>query len=183
MGEFYLPIDHCQLDIDGNVPRTEPAPVGHLKALYRLIIPKNFRRSAYRMRRGINVEYPAQITQGCDGAKAIFEVNGLKEHLRVKDLSCESKYLNEFLKTLRPNDVFWDIGAYVGLWSLLAAKKNRTVQVHSFEPEPECFQALEHNLTLNCLNGQVGIMPIAISDRTGLTKLRSSGREGQCASL
>ena len=183
MGEYYLPVENCQLGIDGNVPRVESAPVRHAKSLYRKIIPENFRRLTYRMRRGINVEYPTQITQGCDGVKAIFEVNGLKEHLRVKDISCESKYLKEGLELIKPGDIFWEIGAYAGVWSLLAAKKNPTVQVYSFEPEPECFQALKHNLNLNRLNGQVAAMKMAISDGTLLTDLRSSGREGQCASL
>src|SRR3989344_6226313 len=183
MGEYYLPVENCQLGIDGNVPRVESAPVRHAKSLYRKIIPENFRRLTYRMRRGINVEYPTQITQGCDGVKAIFEVNGLKEHLRVKDISCESKYLKEGLELIKRGDIFWDIGAYAGVWSLLAAKKNPAVEVYSFEPEPECFQALKHNVEFNRLNGRVKTIPIAISDSFQPASLACSGREGQCASL
>lgn len=84
---------------------------------------------------------------------------------------------------LKPNEVFWDVGAYVGVWSLLAAKKNPSVEIYSFEPEPECFAALRHNLGLNHLNSRIKALPIALDKSSRPASLSSNGREGKCASL
>lgn len=42
---------------------------------------------------------------------------------------------------LRPGEVFWDIGANQGLWSILLA--GRGVEAHAFEPTPATFAAQE----------------------------------------
>jgi FkbM family methyltransferase len=73
-------------------------------------------------------------------------------------------YLNLFL---RPGMVFFDIGAHVGTYTLLAA---RTVgaqgEVHSFEPNPGVFGLLEENVRLNALRN-VQLQRAAVSDKVG----------------
>ena len=66
------------------------------------------------------------------------------------------------LHLLRPEDVFYDIGANVGCYSVLVAG-GTGAQVTAFEPVPETFRKLSANVRLNaledlvrCLNKGVG---------------------------
>lgn len=58
--------------------------------------------------------------------------------------------------------VIFDVGAYVGFYSVLAAHLNPSAAVHAFEPLPTVFKRLERNVALNrlpnvtCLNAAVG---------------------------
>ena len=60
------------------------------------------------------------------------------------------KELEDLLKKmLRSNDVFIDIGANIGYFSLLVANNSPTVKVISFEPVADLFQKMNDNITLN----------------------------------
>lgn len=52
-------------------------------------------------------------------------------------------------KMLRPGDVFLDIGANVGYFSLLAAAIQPRCRIFSFEPVKDLFEKLEQNIFLN----------------------------------
>jgi FkbM family methyltransferase len=53
---------------------------------------------------------------------------------------------------LKPGMTFVDVGAHVGQYSLLASGLvGREGAVHSFEPEPETFALLQHNVRINGL--------------------------------
>lgn len=68
---------------------------------------------------------------------------------------------------IKPGDVVVDIGANIGLWVMGAALKAAPEgNVHAFEPMPENFVRLEHNLTLNGLDSVV-CRQLALSDRCG----------------
>ncbi len=76
--------------------------------------------------------------------------------------------VHHFLReTLRPGDVFFDVGAYMGEYSLLAA---RLVQpngrVYAFEPDPVARRLLERNLARNGA-ANVVVIPSALMDRAG----------------
>ena len=43
----------------------------------------------------------------------------------------------------------FDVGANVGVYSLLASKTNNEAEIHAFEPTPEIYQALQQNIRLN----------------------------------
>ena len=45
--------------------------------------------------------------------------------------------------------VIFDVGANVGIYSLLASSANRTASIHAFEPTPEMFRALSENIRRN----------------------------------
>src|SRR6188474_2838116 len=47
-------------------------------------------------------------------------------------------------RTLRPDDVFWDVGANVGAISLVAARLCR--RVVAFEPDPRSVEQLRRNI-------------------------------------
>jgi FkbM family methyltransferase len=52
-------------------------------------------------------------------------------------------------KILKANDVFFDIGANIGYFSLFAANHSPSAKIISFEPANEIFQKLSENISIN----------------------------------
>ncbi|MEA5474684.1 FkbM family methyltransferase [Synechococcus sp. CCY9201] len=77
---------------------------------------------------------------------------------------------------LRPGDLCADIGANVGVYSLLLARHAGGTNVHSFECLPSNVAKLRANLTLNALEGPDGVRlhAVALADRDGLVLLNPS---------
>ena len=72
---------------------------------------------------------------------------------------------------LHPGDVFYDIGANIGFFSVIAAQLvGPKGQVYAFEPVPDNISLLEHNLALNGFR-QAQVLQYAISNRTGKGEL------------
>ena len=68
-------------------------------------------------------------------------------------------------RTLNPGDVFLDIGANIGWYTLLAARLvGETGKVFAFEPEPANFALLQRNVALNGYHN-VELVQKAVSDR------------------
>ena len=75
-------------------------------------------------------------------------------------------------RSLRPADVFWDIGANVGGYSLIAASLGRdSARVVAVEPAPANYAALCDNVALNELEASITPLPLLLAERTGLTTL------------
>ena len=65
---------------------------------------------------------------------------------------------------LRPGDVFIDVGANIGLWTLVAATAvGPSGRVFSFEPNPTTFERLSENIKLNGKASRVEAFPKAVS--------------------
>jgi FkbM family methyltransferase len=79
---------------------------------------------------------------------------------------------------LKPGSVFFDIGANIGYFSLIAGKEvGCTGEVHAFEPSPEEFVRLTNNVQLNGFD-MVRLNHFALSDRPGkvfITQTRGAG--------
>ena len=75
-----------------------------------------------------------------------------------------------FIKdNLKSDDVFWDVGANVGAYSLLAAKiRSRDVQVIAFEPYIPTFAHLWDNIALNECHTRITPLCCALSDHTNI---------------
>ena len=80
------------------------------------------------------------------------------------------------LHCLRPGDVFVDVGANVGLYSIYAAKK-KNLQVIAFEPSVFNLELLARNLFLNDLQDHVTIAPFALSDGLGTSVMHMTTTE------
>lgn len=85
--------------------------------------------------------------------------------------------MNFLLRYLQPQDSFLDIGANVGIYTLLAASKIKSGAIYSFEVLPKNYARLEENLKLNQFN-QVKTYAVAISDSTGTIALNLA--DGDC---
>lgn len=66
---------------------------------------------------------------------------------------------------VRPGTVFYDVGAHVGFYSLLASALVGSGKVFAFEPVPRNLGYLREHLALNCI-ANVDVLPLAVSDRT-----------------
>ena len=74
----------------------------------------------------------------------------------------EQDVLSDFLPRLSPEDVLWDVGANVGLYSCFAG--NLGVEVISFEPDNLTRSSLEDNIHLNDINATV--LPYGLDDKS-----------------
>lgn len=73
-------------------------------------------------------------------------------------------------RAVRPGMTVLDIGANIGIYTLLCAKQvGARGMVHSFEPTPATFARLERNVALNRL-ANVRINQVALSDQEGVTE-------------
>lgn len=73
----------------------------------------------------------------------------------------------EFIRTVRPADVVYDVGANVGFYTLLASTLvGSEGRVYSFEPLPRNLALLKRHVQLNQLKN-VEIFDGAVSDKTG----------------
>jgi len=76
----------------------------------------------------------------------------------------------EFISTHvddRPFDLFLDIGANTGFYSLLFAKKKFAKEIFAFEPDPGNRTRLNANLEANGLSEDVWVLDYALGDKTG----------------
>jgi FkbM family methyltransferase len=78
-------------------------------------------------------------------------------------------------RLLEDDDVFWDIGANVGYFTLVAATSlaNRG-QIIAFEPGKNAYARLTENISLNPY-GNIKTYPVAVSDQEGEAVLHVSG--------
>jgi len=76
-------------------------------------------------------------------------------------------------RVLEPGEVFWDVGANLGYFTLLAAARlNNSGQVAAFEPGPSAYACLTGNISANPFTN-ILTFPVAASDREGEAVLYS----------
>ncbi|MEM4068042.1 MAG: FkbM family methyltransferase [Candidatus Micrarchaeaceae archaeon] len=82
-------------------------------------------------------------------------------------LGSDEFVLTKFLiKNFRDDDVFYDIGANYGFYTLLAQELIKNGEIHSFEPNPKIFPLLEKNAKLEFYNNTY-LNNIAVSNLDG----------------
>jgi FkbM family methyltransferase len=70
------------------------------------------------------------------------------------------------LHAIRPDDLFVDIGANVGAYTILASA-TANARSYCFEPVPTTFERLRDNININRINDRVHAFNIGISDSAG----------------
>ena len=83
----------------------------------------------------------------------------------------EGQLLQRLINVIQNKDVFYDIGAHIGIISLTASifGKSKQLAVFAFEPHPETVQRLKENIVLNDVD--IKVYQIAMGDYCGQTKL------------
>jgi len=74
------------------------------------------------------------------------------------------EYTNIFLKLIKRVDTFYDIGANIGFYSLLAAMENKTIKVVGFEPAKGPLFYFKENVKINHFNN-IKVESIALSHK------------------
>lgn len=90
-------------------------------------------------------------------------------------------------REVKRGDVFYDVGANVGFYSVLAASLNSPAPVYAFEPVPTNLGYLRKHLELNRIHN-VEVIDLAISDQVGtaffeLENTRAMGRLCESGSM
>jgi len=88
-----------------------------------------------------------------------------------------------FARAIRDDSVVIDVGAYVGVFTVDAARRAPRGQVYSFEPDPATFCLLERNIEANCVSDQVIARQEAIADVGGFRPLFQHTRNDSRNSL
>src|SRR5207237_7374841 len=76
-------------------------------------------------------------------------------------------------QNLRAGDVFYDVGANVGAYALVAAALGTTAQVVAIEPASANYAALCDNIRLNGREDRIVPLPVALAEETRLQTLGS----------
>ena len=92
---------------------------------------------------------------------------------RVKTFYTKEPDTVEWIRGMKPGEVLFDIGANIGLYTMLAWKQGLTV--FAFEPEAQNFAVLNRTLALNQVGkDRVVAFPFCISDSMRVDTLRLS---------
>lgn len=83
---------------------------------------------------------------------------------RIDTLLSKEKETIEWIKNFNKDDIFFDIGANIGLYSCYAAQKG--IRTFSFEPSCLNLEILVKNININNFEDIITVSPIALSDKT-----------------
>jgi FkbM family methyltransferase len=105
-----------------------------------------------------------------EGAEVLIGVTSRAEIIsRLRPVAKEPWTVRWLERNLRPGDVFYDIGANVGSYSLIAAVLG--LRVIAFEPGYASYAALCDNILLNGRGDTITPLPVVLAERTGLATL------------
>lgn len=84
-------------------------------------------------------------------------------HYRVETFSTKEPETLLWIDSFKKDEILWDIGANIGLYSCYAAKKNNS-KVYSFEPSFLNLEIISKNIFINNLEEKVTIIPVSLSN-------------------
>ncbi len=102
------------------------------------------------------------------GSTALFKSDHGRLLWRAKSLFDEERMIIDWINGFKDDDVFYDIGANVGMYSVYSAAVHKKLRVFSFEPELNNIQVLYENLFMNGILDRCTIVPLAADSGTGL---------------
>ena len=102
-------------------------------------------------------------------ADIYLKVTTKSEHFRLRACAKEPFTIDWIHRHVGAGEVLYDIGANIGVYSLVAAKKPMgPARVFSFEASYGSIAALCTNIVLNGVTADVTPIPVALSDRTDM---------------
>lgn len=124
-----------------------------------------FSRPVLRLRdwARLQVLRKSTIRRSVGGVDTLFRRQTAAERRHfIVNFQLEAPLIHDLLNDLRAVDVFWDVGANVGLYSCFAA---HIADVVTIEPQPVNFDRLNENLALNGVSADT--LQTALSDGDG----------------
>lgn len=153
-------------------------PMPNLTTLHRRLL----RPWSTELRRFVANRFRMPVTLTADRLGEFrFRAQNATEVARTLDYGHELVSLAAFLFLLKPDDVVWDLGASVGLFTVHAAA--RCSEVVAFEPDPPTFARLKENVALNGFSGKVRFEGCAVGQEPGTLELSTDGLHGLAPSL
>lgn len=76
----------------------------------------------------------------------------------------------EWLDSLSENDILWDVGANIGIYSLYASQRKK-LKVMAFEPAAANYWLLNKNIQLNQAHDRVSAYLVALADKSKFERL------------
>jgi FkbM family methyltransferase len=133
-------------------------------------------------------KYGRQTTFGILGVNLVFDLTDLSDFIMFSSLEEGKGYepgtLSLIVKSLHPGDVFVDVGASNGFFSLIASRLvGPSGRVYSFEPNPRALARLRRNITANGDPENIEIIEAAVSDSCRRVKLYTDSSEDRLSSL
>ena len=119
-----------------------------------------------------------------EGKELLFATPNDTTRWRVNSMFTKEPITIDWLKTLTADDVLYDVGANVGIYSIFAAKVSGA-RVYAFEPESQNYAVLNRNIVLNQVGNSANAFCIALSDEAKITQLHLSSFDygGSCHSV
>jgi len=136
------------------------------KALRKLLYRNYWRRDRYRVYRRLGLDLLLNYA------------NYIDRQLIIRE-PYESRQIAHFRRQLisYPYAAVIDVGANLGLYSLIAAQSGNVADILAFEPDPRNYRQLQANLRLNRLTDRVRTFPIGLGSRDAdATFLQENGR-------
>lgn len=129
---------------------------------------------AIRIRRLLAVDKPLRIS----GTKLRFTAESWLELRRSQNVS--ETWTADWVRGLPKGAVLWDVGANIGVFTLLAAENPNVGKVVAIEPAFFNYNAILRNTLLNRMTGKVIALPVGLGAATGalafnLQNLKSGG--------
>lgn len=121
------------------------------------LLKRDSRERLFRTRRGEKYYFRADV---CSGAGYFQEM-----------------YLqNNYFKTYSPKDgdVVVDIGAHIGIFSIMVAQSKQKLKILSYEPSPALYNFLRRNIRLNVLDKGIRAVPVGVGEKEGVVKFYAS---------
>lgn len=114
------------------------------------------------------------------GCPLVLSIESRREIKRAGDFALEAALMAHLLGHVRPGDTIYDVGANIGLISLVVAlhPSGRECRIFSFEPEPRNVAELQRNIALNGVAGRVTAHAIALGGKDGEAALFVRGTTG-----
>lgn len=119
--------------------------------------------------KGRYLRHPGVASHDINGITANFQVTNHRECRRLSELMGESRIIADLLAELREDDIVYDIGANIGMYTCFVAQRLPAENVIAFEPYPKNADALEANLSLN--DTAAAVVEKALADTSGTTDL------------
>lgn len=91
----------------------------------------------------------------------------LLENVRLNYVSKTDRLLKLMLSKVAQGEVVYDVGAYIGSYSCAIAKKIEDSLIYSFEPNPDSYAKLIHNISLMKLEGRIIPKQVALGSGMG----------------
>ena len=116
-------------------------------------------------------------TARAQGARFLVDTTDLIDREIAINGIWEAEQLEDFAAICRSHtvDMFLDIGANAGIYSVMLAIKNLGGAVIAFEPDPGNLARLRANVAANNLRERIEVYPVAVGDKAGEVTLMEAG--------